>query len=52
MSLFKDVSIHENMTLNFRVEAFNLFNRMQFGSPSTQPGNSQFGWITQQFNNP
>ena len=52
MSLFKDVPIHENMTLNFTVEAFNLFNRVQFGSPSTQPGNSQFGWITQQFNNP
>jgi hypothetical protein len=52
MSLFKDVPIHENMTLNFRVEAFNLFNRVQFGSPNTQLGNSQFGWITQQFNNP
>jgi outer membrane receptor protein involved in Fe transport len=52
MSLFKDFPVHENMTLNFRVEAFNLFNRVQFGSPNTQLGNAQFGWITQQGNNP
>jgi hypothetical protein len=52
MSLFRDVPIHENMTLNLRLEAFNLFNRVQFGAPNTQFGNSQFGWITQQFNNP
>lgn len=52
MSLFKDFSIHENMTLDFRVEAFNLFNRVQFGSPNTQVGNAQFGWITNQQNNP
>ena len=52
MSLFKDFPVHENMTLDFRVEAFNLFNRVQFGSPNTQLGNAQFGWITQQFNNP
>jgi hypothetical protein len=52
MSLFKDFPVHESMTLNFRVEAFNLFNRVQFGSPNTQLGNAQFGWITQQSNNP
>ena len=40
------------MTLNLRLEAFNLFNRVQFGAPNTSLGNSQFGWITQQFNNP
>jgi hypothetical protein len=52
MSLFKDFPIKENLTLNFRVEAFNLFNRVQFGSPNTSLGNSQFGWITSQQNNP
>ena len=52
MSLFKDFPVHENMTFQFRAEAFNVFNRVQFGSPNTQLGNSQFGWITQQFNNP
>ncbi len=52
MSLFKDFPIKEGVTLNFRVEAFNLFNRVQFGSPNTSLGNSQFGWITSQQNNP
>ncbi len=52
MSLFRDVPIHENMTLNLRLEAFNLFNRVQFGAPNTKLGDSQFGSITQQFNNP
>jgi hypothetical protein len=52
MSIFKNIPLYEHVTLNFRVEAFNVFNRVQFGSPNTQLGNSQFGWITQQFNNP
>jgi hypothetical protein len=52
MSLFKDFRIKESLTLNFRAEAFNLFNRVQFGSPNTSLGNSQFGWITAQQNNP
>jgi hypothetical protein len=52
MSLFKQFPVHENMAFDFRIEAFNLFNRVQFGSPNTQLGNAQFGWITAQFNNP
>ena len=52
MSLFKNFPIHENLSFDFRVEAFNTFNRVQFGSPNTQFGNAQFGWITAQFNNP
>jgi len=52
MSLFKNIPLTERTSLNFRVEAFNLFNRVQFGSPNTQLGNSQFGWITNQSNNP
>jgi hypothetical protein len=52
MSLFKDFHIRESLTLNLRVEAFNTFNRVQFGSPNTSLGNSQFGWITSQQNNP
>jgi Alpha-L-arabinofuranosidase B, catalytic len=52
MSLFKNFPIHENVSFDFRAEAFNLFNRVQFGSPNTQLGNGQFGWITAQFNNP
>jgi hypothetical protein len=52
MSLFKDFHIRESLTLNLRAEAFNTFNRVQFGSPNTSLGNSQFGWITSQQNNP
>ena len=52
MSLFKDFHIRESLTLNLRAEAFNTFNRVQFGSPNTSLGNTQFGWITRQQNNP
>jgi Carboxypeptidase regulatory-like domain len=53
MSLFKDIPIHENLTFNFRAEAFNLFNRVQFGQPaSLAVGNTSFGSITSQYNNP
>lgn len=52
MSAFKDVPIHENMAFDFRVEAFNLFNRVQFGSPNSTVNNPQFGTITSQYNNP
>lgn len=52
MSLFKNFDIHENTTVAFRVEAFNMFNRVQFASPNSQLGNPQFGQITAQYNNP
>ncbi len=52
MALFKNIPLTERATLNFRVEAFNLFNRVQFGAPNTQLQNAQFGWITRQANNP
>ena len=46
MSLYKDFPIYEKVTFNFRVEAFNLFNRVQFVNPNTQVGNGLFGQIT------
>jgi outer membrane receptor protein involved in Fe transport len=52
MSLFKDFPVHESMAFDFRVEAFNIFNRAQFGSPNSSVGNPQFGQITSQYNNP
>jgi hypothetical protein len=52
MSLFKNIPIHENLTFDFRVEAFNLFNRVQFGSPNSAIGNAQAGTITSQYNLP
>jgi hypothetical protein len=52
LSLYKEFPIHEKLTFNFRVEAFNLFNRVQFGNPNTSVGNALFGNITTQLNNP
>jgi len=46
MSLYKDFPIREKVTFNFRVESFNLFNRVQFVNPNTQVGNGLFGQIT------
>jgi outer membrane receptor protein involved in Fe transport len=51
-ALHKDTPIHENLTFEFRVEAFNLFNRVQFGSPNSVVGNAQFGNITTDLNLP
>jgi len=51
MSLYKEIPIHEHASFNLRVEAFNLFNRTQFGNPNTSVGNVSFGQITTQLNN-
>jgi hypothetical protein len=52
LALFKNFPIKEGATLNFRAEAFNVFNRVQFGSPNTTLQTSTFGWITSQYNFP
>ena len=52
LSMYKSVPIHENAAFEFRVEAFNLFNRVQFGPPGTALGSTSFGLITSQYNNP
>lgn len=44
--------VHERVGLQFRTEVFNLFNRVQFGYPGTALGNSNFGVISSQANNP
>jgi hypothetical protein len=41
-----------NINVQFRAEAFNLFNRVQFGYPGTTQGTSNFGVVTTQQNNP
>ncbi len=54
-ALFKNTQMTERFGLEFRAEAFNLFNRVQFGSPNTvytSAANSTFGQITTQLNNP
>jgi hypothetical protein len=52
ITLVKNTEISERFKLQFRAEAFNLFNRVQFSPPNTQFGAAQFGRITAQYNNP
>ena len=51
-SLFKQVplSFREGAKLEIRLEAFNVFNRVQFAAPDTNVGDSTFGQITGQAN--
>jgi hypothetical protein len=43
LSVARTFPIHEKTQLEFRAEAFNAFNRMRFGTGSTQLQNQQFG---------
>jgi hypothetical protein len=52
MSLFKNFDIHEALKMEFRAEAFNTFNRVQFGPPDTTINDSTFGQISWQQNSP
>jgi len=38
--------IHESICLEFRAEAFNVANRVRFGTGSNQLQNAQFGVLT------
>src|SRR3984957_5830816 len=49
-SVSKSTPLNEHINLVFRVEFFNLFNRVQFGPPSTSFGGPSFGLITSQAN--
>ena len=53
-SLFKQFPLRfrEGAKLEFRAETFNLFNHVQFGAPNSSIGQSSFGEITSQANNP
>jgi hypothetical protein len=58
-SVFKSVAITEQVNLIFRAEAFNMWNRVQFGQPSalccnnpTDKSNATFGVISSQLNLP
>lgn len=46
LSLFKNVRLGGTHRLQFRVEAFNLFNEVRFGQPGNQIGTANFGRIT------
>jgi hypothetical protein len=52
ISIFKNTQITEQFKLQFRAEAFNVFNRVQFGNPNTNINSSAFGVISSQQNIP
>ena len=52
VSLFKQFSITEKIVTQIRAEAFNAFNRVQFGNPTTGVTSSAFGVVASQANNP
>jgi hypothetical protein len=51
-SLFKEFSTYRMLKVQFRAEAFNVFNHVQFGSPDTKVTDTSFGAITSQANSP
>jgi Carboxypeptidase regulatory-like domain/TonB dependent receptor len=53
-SAYKSFPINRdgNINVQFRAEAFNLFNRVQFGYPGLTQGTSNFGVISSQLNLP
>jgi outer membrane receptor protein involved in Fe transport len=46
LSLFKNVDLTGRHRLQFRLEAFNLWNQERFGQPGNQIGTANFGRIT------
>jgi len=53
LALFKETHVTERVALVFRVESFNLFNRVQFAGPGTSVGSlATNGQITAQANEP
>ncbi|HYK35057.1 hypothetical protein, partial [Alloacidobacterium sp.] len=52
LSGVKNTRLFEGLTLQFRAEAFNLFNHPQFGPPDTALGENTTGTISSQVNAP
>ncbi|MGA9667596.1 MAG: hypothetical protein WBQ94_00220 [Terracidiphilus sp.] len=46
-SLFKNISLRKEATLQFRTEVFNLTNTANFASPAAVLGGANFGQLTQ-----
>jgi hypothetical protein len=51
-SLLKDFPFSETLRLQFRAEAFNVFNTPQFGQPNASIGAPNAGTITSTVGNP
>lgn len=45
-SLLKNISLTERFRLQFRLEAINTFNHVQFADPNTTPTSDAFGTVT------
>jgi hypothetical protein len=45
MSLVKRFNIRENINADFRFEAFNVFNTVIRGAPTTDPTSQNFGLV-------
>jgi len=52
ISVFKNTTVTERLNIQLRVEAFNAFNRVQFGVPNTSINSTAFGVISSQQNLP
>jgi hypothetical protein len=52
LSGIKNTHLFEGVNLQFRAEAFNLFNRTQFAPPDTALGDNTTGVISSQVNAP
>jgi hypothetical protein len=52
VSLAKTFRVTENMRVDLRGEAFNIFNRTIFGTGNTNLNNAAFGVVTNQSNDP
>lgn len=52
LSLFKNIPLRENRTLQFRTEFNNAFNHPRFSDPNTSPTSLNFGVVTTQANWP
>ena len=52
LSLFKNFDVRQKITAQFRIEALNAFNHVQFSAPNTSVTSSSFGVISGQANAP
>jgi hypothetical protein len=50
VSLAKTFAFRERLRMDFRAEAFNIFNRVVFGGPQTNLNSATFGVISSQSN--